>query len=59
MKEDPTIAAIREARRKISAAVGHDPQKLVEHYRALQKRHRERLVSRASGTSGRQGESVA
>jgi len=44
MKEDPTIDAIREARRKISASVGHDPRKLVEHYRARQKRHRERLV---------------
>jgi hypothetical protein len=59
MKEDPTIDAIREARRKISASVGHDPRKLVEHYRARQKRYRERLVSRASETSGRQDESVA
>jgi hypothetical protein len=46
MKDDPTIAAIREARHKISATVGHDPRKLVEHYQQLQKRHRDRLVSR-------------
>jgi len=46
MKDDPTIAAIREARHKISASVHHDPRKLVVHYRELQARHRERLVSR-------------
>ncbi|MFQ5799613.1 MAG: hypothetical protein ACE5H0_13100 [Bacteroidota bacterium] len=59
MKDDPTIAAIREARHKISASVGHDPRRLVEHYRVLQKRHRERLVSRDTGTSKRQDENVA
>jgi hypothetical protein len=46
MKDDPTIAAIREARHKISASVNHDPRKLVAHYLELQQRHRERLVSR-------------
>ena len=46
MKDDPTIAAIREARHKISASVGHDPRKLVEHYQQLQQRHRDRLVTK-------------
>ena len=59
MKDDPTIAAIREARHKISASVDHDPRRLVEHYRALQKRHRARLVSRGPGTPERQDENVA
>ncbi len=44
MKEDPLISAIREARHKISASVNHDPGKLVEHYKKLQERHKDRLV---------------
>jgi len=47
MKPDPTIDAIREARRRISASVSHDPRKLVEHYRQLQQRHQDRVVSRS------------
>jgi len=35
MKDDPTIEAVREARHRISEIVGHDPRKLVEHYRRL------------------------
>ena len=46
MKPDPTIDAIREVRHQISASVGHDPRKLVEHYRQLQEKHRDRIVSR-------------
>ncbi len=45
MKTDPTIDAIREVRHQISASVDHDPRKLVEHYRKLQERHQERVVS--------------
>ena len=59
MKDDPTIAAIREARHKISAAVNHDPHKLVAHYLALQERHRERVVSRPTAGVDRQDEPVA
>ena len=44
--DDPTIAAVRDVRHQISASVDHDPKKLVEHYRQLQQRHRERLESR-------------
>jgi hypothetical protein len=32
-KDDPTIKAVRDARHRISATVGHDLRKLVEHYR--------------------------
>jgi hypothetical protein len=46
MKDDPTIKAVRDARHHISESVDHDPRKLVEHYRQLQKRHQDRLVSR-------------
>jgi hypothetical protein len=59
MKDDPTITAIREARRTISAAVNHDPRQLVAHYRELQERHRERLVSRPIPAVERQDENVA
>ncbi len=46
MKPDPIIDEIREVRHEISASVDHDPRKLVEHYRQLQEKHRDRLVSR-------------
>jgi hypothetical protein len=59
MKDDPTINAVREARRRISAMVGHDPRKLVEHYRQLQQRHRERLVSQPTQRSPTEGENAA
>jgi hypothetical protein len=47
-KEDPTIDAVREARHRISESVAHDPRKLVEYYRRLQERHRERLITQPS-----------
>jgi hypothetical protein len=37
MKPDPTIAAIREARHRISEKCGHDPEKLIEHYIQLER----------------------
>jgi hypothetical protein len=46
MKADPTIDAIREIRHQISASVDHDAKKLVEHYRKLQQRHPDRILSR-------------
>jgi hypothetical protein len=49
MKDDPTIKSVRDARHLISESVDHDPRKLVEHYRQLQKRHKDRLVSRPRG----------
>lgn len=59
MKDDPTIAAIREARHNISAAVNHNPRELVAHYLALQERHRERVVSPSTTAVDRQDEPVA
>lgn len=51
MKPDPTIEAIHEVRRQISASVGNDARKLVEHYRALQERHPERVCSPTANKS--------
>ncbi|MGH7170134.1 MAG: hypothetical protein ACRELG_07655 [Gemmataceae bacterium] len=58
-KDDPTIRAVREARQRISAMVDHDPRKLVDHYRQLQKRHCERLVPQSPQPSEREDESAA
>lgn len=33
MNTDPLVAAIREARHRISAEFGHDPRRLVAYYR--------------------------
>jgi len=44
MEPDPTLARIREVRRRISEEFGHDPKRLIEHYIELQQRHRDRLV---------------
>jgi len=57
-QDDPTIQAVRDARQRISERVGHDPRKLIEYYRQLQERHRERLVSR-SKPSETEGENAA
>lgn len=43
-KDDPAIQAVRDSRHRISASVDHDPRKLVEYYRRLQARHRERIL---------------
>lgn len=45
MNPDPIIDAIREVRHQISESVNHDARKLVEHYRKLQERHPERILS--------------
>ena len=44
-KDDPTIQSVRDARHQISAAVGHDPQKLVEYYQQRQQQNRKPVVS--------------
>jgi hypothetical protein len=59
MKDDPAIQAVRDARHEISAAVGHDPQKLIEYYRQRQARQRDRRVSRQPGESKPKDESAA
>lgn len=57
-KDDPTIQAVREARQRISAKVGHDPRKLVDYYRQLQERHHQRLIPRSTQPSEGEGEST-
>lgn len=42
--KDPLIDEIRAVRHQISAAVGHDPTKLIEYYMVLQERHKDRMV---------------
>jgi hypothetical protein len=44
MQENQVIARIREARHRISEACDHDPRKLVNYYKELQMRHKERLL---------------
>jgi hypothetical protein len=43
MKEDKAIEQIREVRHQISEECGHDPRRMVEYYKELQKQHEERL----------------
>ncbi len=49
-EDDPTIQAIRDARHRISAMVGHDPYKLVEYLRQFQKRHCEESLPQEAPT---------
>ena len=56
-KDDPVIKRIRDARHKISAKFGHDPEKLVDHYIELQKQYADRLrqrVGKAESTETQQ-----
>jgi hypothetical protein len=41
---DPVIDEIREVRHQISADLGHDPKRLIDHYMKLQERHKERSL---------------
>ena len=44
MKEDDLlIDEVREVRHRISERFEHDPQKLVDHYIEMQKKHTQRL----------------
>ena len=40
MKDDPTIERIRKARRNISEAHGHDPERLIRYYMELQQQYK-------------------
>ena len=40
MKDDPLIGEVRKARQEISELCGHDPQRLGEYYRKLEKKLR-------------------
>ena len=48
---DPVIDEIRAVRSRISAQFDHDPDKLVEHYMELQKRHADRLIGSAKDSA--------
>jgi len=48
--EDEGIRAVREVRPRISAQFDNDPQKLIEHYMAEQKKLRNRLLRLAGQT---------
>lgn len=43
-EEDVAMKWIRDVRHKISAEFDHDPKKLGEHYRELEKKYADRLV---------------
>jgi hypothetical protein len=59
MKPDPPIDEIRKVRHQISASVDHDPRKLVEHYRQLQERLGDRIVTRTGPESQPKDENAA
>ncbi len=40
MEPDPAIDEIREVRRKISAEFGHDPRRLMQHYKEMEEEMR-------------------
>ena len=41
---DPAIDEVRAVRHRISARFGHDPERLVAYYMALQEKFRDRLI---------------
>lgn len=43
-KTDPAIDAVRAVRRQISARYGHDPKRLIAHYREAQRKYGDRLL---------------
>jgi len=43
-ENDPVIDEIRDTRRRISAACGHDAKQLVAYYLKLQEKFRDRLI---------------
>ena len=46
MKPDPVIEIIRTVRREISKGCNHDPKMFVAHYRAMEKRFKNRILKR-------------
>lgn len=52
MKPDPVIERIRAVRREISKKCGHDPKRLVAHYRAMEKQFADRMLKRAATRAG-------
>ncbi|MBS1257101.1 MAG: hypothetical protein MAG551_00136 [Candidatus Scalindua arabica] len=50
IKDAPTIKRIRDSRHRISGKFDHDPQKIIEYYIEIQKKHKERLLDNEKGT---------
>ncbi len=44
LMSDPAIDEVRDARRRISQRVDHDPARLVSYYMELQEKYQERLL---------------
>ena len=38
------VDRVRDARRKISESVGHDPDALVRHYQVLDQKYKDRMI---------------
>ena len=55
IRDDPTIAAIREARHRISMAYKHDPRLLIAYYQQLQESYRDRFIPAGEPMNGRSG----
>ena len=51
MKDDDAIKSVRNVRQLISLSQDHNPKKLVEYYKKLQSRHKDRLISERSASS--------
>jgi hypothetical protein len=52
---DPVIDEIRAVRSRISADCDHDPEKLVQYYIELQRRHASRLTDNDQASPPRDG----
>ena len=46
MKDFPVIDGIREVRRKISEEYGHDTERLVKHYKEMEKQTKHKFFRR-------------
>ncbi len=49
MKPDAAIGEIREVRHRISERFGHDTKAFLDHYRALEKKYKDRMLSESPG----------
>jgi len=50
MRQDRAIEEIRAVRRKISAQYGHDTKALLKHYKELEAKYKNRIISKPSVT---------
>ncbi len=57
-ESDPPIDEIRAIRHRLSAEHGHDPRRIVEFYREIQNRYRDRLIQAPSQEPSTDEESI-